>query len=116
MWRYRRNKGYILLETCLAIFFITIGLVVVSGAIVSSLGGIRFSQNYLLAGYLVEEKIGEDRLTGEVEDGACDIFSWKIEKDIDEENKLAENTITVMWLEKNRANTQAFSYTLPYEE
>jgi hypothetical protein len=111
MWKCRRNKGYILMETCLAIFFLTAGMVMVVRAMANSLRAIRFSQNYLLAGYLLEEKIGEDRLTGSVQNGSRDIFSWSIDKKVIEE--LEERTVTISWLEKDRPNSQSFSYTLP---
>lgn len=109
----RSNQGYILMETCLAIFFLTIGMVMVITSMANSLRAVRFSQNYLLAGYLLEEKIGEDRLTGKVEDGTRDIFSWTIDKKIDEENELEKRTITITWLEKDKPNSQSFSYTIP---
>jgi len=81
-----------------------------------SLRAIRFSQNYLLAGYLLEEKVGEDRLTGGVEAGTRDIFSWTIDKRIDDEQDIEERTITITWLERDKPNNQSFFYTMPYEE
>lgn len=116
MWKYWSNKSYILMETCLSIFFLTIGMVMVITSMAHSLRAIRFSQNYLLAGYLLEEKVGEDRLTNKVEGGNRDIFSWTMHKEIDEEEEIEEKTITITWSEKNRQNSQAFSYTLPYYE
>ena len=104
------------METCLAIFFLTAGLVLVVRSFASSLRAVRFSQNYLLAAYLLEEKVGEDRLTGKVEDGNQDIFSWKVEKELDEEEHLEERKITITWLENNRPNSQNISYTREYEE
>lgn len=104
------------METCLAIFFLTMGLVVVVRSLASSLKAVRFSQNYLLAAYLLEEKVREDRLTGEVEDGSRDIFSWKVEKNLDEEKHLEEKKITMIWVEKDRPNSQSISYTRSYEE
>jgi len=102
------------METCLAIFFLTVGMVMIITSMAHSLRGVRFSQNYLLAGYLLEEEIGEDRLTGSVEDGSRDIFSWNIDKKIIED--LEERTINVTWLEKDKPNSQSFSYTRIYEE
>ncbi len=100
----------------MAIFFLTIGMTMVIRSMVNSLNAIRFSQNYLLAGYLLEEKIGEDKLTRNVEDGSRDIFSWTMDKIIDEENKLEERTITITWVERDKPNRQSFSYTVPYYE
>jgi len=79
-----------------------------------SLRAVRFSQSYLLAGYLLEEKVGEDRLTGNVEDGSRDIFSWNIDKKINED--LEERTINITWFEKDKPNKQSFLYTVPYEK
>ena len=102
------------METCLAIFFLTIGMVMVITSMTNSLRAVRFSQNYLLAGYLLEEKAGEDRLTGSVQNGSRDIFSWTIDKKIIEE--LEERTIKISWMEKDKPNSQKFSYKVPYEE
>jgi len=102
------------METCLAIFFLTIGMVMIITSMAHSLRAVRFSQNYLLAGYLLEEKIGEDRVTCKVLNGERGIFSWNIDKKINED--LEERTINIMWFEKDKPNTQSFLYTLPYEE
>ena len=102
------------METCLAIFFLTIGMVMIITSMAHSLRAVRFSQNYLMAGYLLEEKIGEDRVTCKVENGKRGIFSWNIDKKINED--LEERTINITWFEKDKPNTQSFLYALPYEE
>lgn len=123
MWRSWRGAlcregcgGYILLETSLAIFFLFIGIVMIARSLAHSIGAIRFSQNYLLAGYLLEEKIGEDRLTASIESGSRDIFSWEIDKEIDEEREFQKKTITITWEERGKLNSQQFSYIIPYYE
>lgn len=112
-----RIKGFTLLEVMLAVTILTVGLIMVVRSYITSLHAVKSSQDFLIAGLLLEQKLWQKQeeqtrsggVNTEEEQGEfdppLDRFSYKIGFE-EEENTpfLFKGTFEVFWQERQKGH------------
>ncbi len=122
--RKRRNKkGFLLLEVLISVAILSFGLVLIINSFSKSLRVSELSENYFKANLLLSKKLfeiennpegflEERQSNGNFED-LGGRFSWQLEVEKIEEEKLSEVKLKVFWLQnkKEEALTIATYYS-----
>ncbi|KPK39575.1 MAG: hypothetical protein AMJ78_08295 [Omnitrophica WOR_2 bacterium SM23_29] len=122
-----RNKGYLLLEAIVSIAIIAIGLAIILRSFTSSLRASKISQEYLIASYILKDKIWEleekaNRESGLIESEATEQIpntNYTLEskiKRITESDPLNEVKATISWQSGNRNEKIEVVTYLKYKE
>lgn len=104
------ERGFLLLETLLAIVLLAVGLTVVVRSVGSSLNVLGTSADYTKALVLLEEKLWELDAKGSVVPGTFTgefsekngIFRWEVTASELLEMELCETQVTVSWEQRGR--------------
>lgn len=99
------QRGFLLLETLLAVFFLAVGLTAVLRSYGSSIHALRISADYTKALVLLEKSLWEFETRGSITPGTYTgefseddgFFRWKVEATELTEMGLCETRATVSW-------------------
>ncbi len=118
------QRGFLLLETLLAILILAVGLTVVLRSFGSSLNALGTSADYTKALLLVEERLWDLEAKGSIvpgtftgefseEDGG---FRWEVKASELTEMRLCETQVTVSWKRRGRPRAVSIVTYLKREE
>ena len=104
------KRGFLLLETLLAVFFLTVGLTAVLRSYGSSIRALGISADYTKALLLLEKSLWEFESKGSITPGTFSgefyeddgNFRWKIDASELTETGLCETRATVSWEQRGK--------------
>jgi len=105
------QKGFLLLETLLAVFFLTVGLTAVLRSYGSSIAGLGISGDYTRALTLLEKSLWEFESKGSIAPGTYTgmfsddhgRFRWQVDASEIAELGLCETRATVFWEKRGKS-------------
>ncbi len=106
----RGERGFLLLETLLALFILSIGLTLVIRSFGSSLGALRTSDDYTQAMLLLEERIWELEAKGSILPGTsggtfpqeAGKYQWQVSASPPNAKGLSETRVTITFKQRGR--------------
>ena len=115
------QRGFLLLETLMAVFFLAVGLTAVLHSYGSSIDGLGHSGDYTKALMLVEKSMWKFEAKGSISPGTYsgrfadgnEQFTWQVEAVEIEELGICETRATVSWHKRGKTRNVSVVTYLP---
>lgn len=115
MIRLKGNKGFLLFEVLISVIILSVGLILIIEALLTSLRAVKTSSNAFKAELMLEEKLFEYELAGEISagtgegkfEGTIREYRWEETSKKVNEMQLNDLKFAVLWKEGN--STRQFS-------
>lgn len=122
--KQRNKKGFLLLEVLISVAILSFSLVLIINSFSKSLRALELSENYFKANLLLSKKVFEIENNPKefLEEGQSDgifedfggKFSWWLEVEKIEEEKLSEVKLKVFWFQNKKEEALSIFTYFPY--